>query len=84
MALPVIEKINVTKDISFFSNGVGGSGGKGPRLGKHSKSVYKPLVSPPLCERAVCAEFESSPTLEGTGFLEVSRGLTFSILLERV
>ena len=60
-----------TDEITICSNGVGGSGDKGSRLGRHPKYVYKPLF-PPRClgvkrerERArVCEEFESSPTLE--------------------
>ena len=72
-----------TDDITLWGNAVGGSGDKGSRLGKHPEYVYRPPVPSSLSEigeseRAVCEEFESSPILEWTGFLEVSRGLTFN------
>ena len=68
----------LTDDITLYSNGVGGSGENEQVLA----SIENLYINPPLpllyLEWAACAEFESSPTLEWTGSLEVSRGLTFS------
>ena len=57
-----------TDEITICSNGVGGSGDKGSRLGRHPKYVYKPLFPPLVLESflLVCCEnlSELRPPLE--------------------
>ena len=49
-----------TDDITLCSNGVGGIGDKGQRLGRYQNYVYKPLSPPLFLSESVreCEEFE--------------------------